>query len=74
MIEHRKLTQRELSEALGISESQVASSIADNDPMPNGKGHWVSFSYDADKGLLSRLEVGADHRLALDKSWLARHS
>lgn len=74
MSELRKLSQRELSDALGISESQVASSVADNSPMPDGSGHWVSFSLSADNGLLSRLEVGVDYRLALDKSWLARHS
>lgn len=70
----RELTQRELSEILGISERDVSLNIASNQPMPDESGHWVNFSFSADKALMARLEVGRDHRLALDKSWLERHS
>lgn len=70
----RELTQRELSEVLGISERDVSLNVASNEPMPDGSGHWVNFSLTADKSLMARLEVGRDHRLALNKSWLERHS
>ena len=74
MDELRELSQRELAEIFKITERDVSLNVARNEPMPNGAGHWVLFSYSANRDLLARLEVGADHRLALDKSWLARHS
>lgn len=74
MDELRELSQRELAEIFHITERDVSLSVARNEPMPNGAGHWVFFSLSANKDLLARLEVGVDHRLALDKSWLERHS
>jgi hypothetical protein len=67
MSEIRKLTQRELSVDLQMSESEVARFIASNEPMADGAGHWVYFSLNAEipKGLLSRLGVDSDRRLPL---------
>lgn len=70
MSEIRKLTQRELSVDLQMSESEVALYIASNEPMADGSGHWVYFSVNAEipRSLLSRLGVGHDRRLPLYKS------
>ncbi len=67
MSNFRKLTQAELSVALEMPESEVALYVADNEPMADGSGHWVFFSLSAPQGLLSRLRVGDDHRLAVCK-------
>ncbi|MEW7854743.1 hypothetical protein AB2M95_02440 [Pseudomonas chlororaphis] len=73
MSEYRKLTQAELSQALKLSESEIARYISDNEPMADGSGHWVFFSLEAPESVLSRLRVGSDLRLALGKSWSIPH-
>ncbi|CAI8983275.1 hypothetical protein [Pseudomonas chlororaphis] len=73
MIEYRKLTQAELSQALKLSESEIARYVADNEPMADGSGHWVFFSLAAPESVLSRLRVDGDLRLALGKSWSMPH-
>lgn len=67
MGDFRKLSQQELAVALDILESEVALYIADNQPMPDGSGYWVFFSFDAaiPQDLVSRLGVRPDRLLAL---------
>lgn len=67
MSELRKMTQTELSEALGISESEVSRYIADNEPKSDGSGHWVFFSIHTPEEVLFRFGVGAGYRLELDR-------
>jgi len=70
MSELGKLSQQELSVALGMLESEVALYIADSEPMADGAGHWIYFSQDANipEALISRLGVGSDRRLPFYKS------
>jgi hypothetical protein len=63
MSNDKKPSQRELAEALNLSESEIALYVSDTDQMPDGSGHWIHFRTTTPKKLLSRLEVGSDLRL-----------
>lgn len=65
MSELRKLTQGELSVALKMNESEIAAHISDNEPKPDGNGHWVYFRQNTPIHHIERLGVGADYRLDL---------
>ncbi|MGF6708786.1 hypothetical protein [Pseudomonas frederiksbergensis] len=60
MSNDNKLSQRELAEALNLSESEVALYVSDTDQMSDGSGHWIHFRSTTPKKLLSRLEVESD--------------
>lgn len=63
MSNDNKPSQRELAEALNLSESEIALYVSDIDQMSDGSGHWIHFRTTTPKKLLSRLEVGSDLRL-----------
>jgi|LNAP01.1.fsa_nt_gb hypothetical protein len=63
MSNDNKPSQRELAEALNLSESEIALYVSDTDQMSDGSGHWIHFRTTTPKKLLSRLEVGSDLRL-----------
>ncbi len=60
----KKLDQREVAVALGISESEVSANIADNEPMADGSGYWIYFSIHSPQSMLDRFKVGPDRVLA----------
>ncbi|WP_460111275.1 hypothetical protein [Pseudomonas sp. S3_H04] len=62
-----KMSQQELSQRLGIYQSDVANYISDNEQTPNG-GHLVYFRTTTPKALLNRLGVGDDFILRLPAS------
>lgn len=66
MSNYRKPSQREIAEALEMSESQVAANISAVEKKPDGSGHRVYFVPDASPELIARLGVGVNRILDTD--------
>lgn len=62
----RKPTQREISDALELSESEVALYVADVEEKDDGAGHWIFFSELTPNDILFWLRVGNNLRLETD--------
>jgi len=62
----RKPTQREISDALELSESEVALYVADVEEKADGSGHWIFFSLLTPNDILFWLRVGNNLRLETD--------
>jgi len=58
----RKLSQRELSEKLGINESDVAKFVADNELKSDGSGYWVCFGLNTPPELLKKHRADGGYR------------
>lgn len=66
MSNYQKPSQRELAEALEMSESQVAANISAVERKSDGSGHRVYFVPDAAPELISRLNIGVNRILVTD--------
>jgi hypothetical protein len=62
----RKPTQQEISDALELSESEVALYVADVEEKADGSGHWIFFSVLTPNDVLFWLRVGNSLRLETD--------
>ncbi|WP_347900707.1 hypothetical protein [Pseudomonas purpurea] len=66
MNKDQKPSQRELADALDLTESQVVANISAVERKPDGSGHWVYFVPDAEPELISKLGVGRSGILGTD--------
>lgn len=66
MNHHQKPSQRELAEALEMSESQVAVNISAVKTKSDGSGHWVYFVPDVSPELIVRLNIAPNCILDTD--------
>ena len=62
----RKPTQREISDALELSESEVALYVAEVEEKADGLGHWIFFSVSTPNDILFWLRVGNNLTLETD--------
>ena len=62
----RKPTQREISDALELSESEVALYVAEVEEKADGAGHWIFFSVSTPNHILFWLRVGNNLTLETD--------
>lgn len=62
----RKPTQREISDALELSESEVALYVAGVEEKADGVGHWIFFSVSTPNDILFWLRVGNNLTLETD--------
>ena len=62
----RQPTEREISDALELSESEVALYVADVEEKADGAGHWIFFSVSTPNDILFWLRVGNNLTLETD--------
>ncbi|WP_085716642.1 hypothetical protein [Pseudomonas sp. B28(2017)] len=62
----RKPTQREISDALELSEIEVALYVAEVEEKVDGAGHWIFFSASTPNDILFWLRVGNNLMLETD--------